>query len=64
MLLQSDKIITSNPYLSINFIKPEIFYIDLEPFLLAINLDVMSSFNIFISLIYIFRCKDITILNQ
>ena len=31
----------------------------LSPFLLAINLDVMTSSNIFNSLIYVFKCKSI-----
>ena len=38
--------------------------IGLESFLLAINLDAMSSSNIFSSLIFVFRCKCITVLNQ
>ena len=37
--------------------------IGLEPFLLTINLDVMSSFNVFSSLIYVFRYKCFTIFN-
>ena len=41
-----------------------IFYVSLESFLLAINLDVVLSSNVFNSLISIFRCKDITVLNQ
>ena len=40
-----------------------IFCVGLEPFLLAINLDVMSSSNIITSLIYLFRYKGITVLN-
>ena len=36
----------------------------LESFLLAINLDVMSSSNVFRSLIFMFRCKGITVVNQ
>ena len=35
----------------------------LEPFLLIINLNVMSSFTVFSSLIYVLRCKGITDLN-
>ena len=35
-----------------------------EPFLLVINLDVMSSSNVFSNLIYVFKCKGITMLNQ
>ena len=38
--------------------------VGLEPFLLAINLDVVSSSNVFSNLIYVFRCEGITILNQ
>ena len=34
--------------------------VNLEPFLLAINLDVVSSFNIFNNLIYVLRFIDIT----
>ena len=40
-----------------------ISFIDLEPFLLAINLDVVSS-NVFSSLISMFKYKGITVLNQ
>ena len=35
-----------------------------EPFLFAINLDVVLSSNVFSSLIYVFRCKGITVMNQ
>ena len=35
-----------------------------EQFLLAINLDVVSSSNVFSSLISVFRCKGITVMNQ
>ena len=38
--------------------------IGLELFLFAINLDVVSSSNIFNSLIYVFICKCIIVLNQ
>ena len=41
-----------------------IFCVDFELFLFAINLDVVSFSNIFSSLISMFRCKCITILNQ
>ena len=41
-----------------------ICYVNLEPFLLAIDLDVVSSFNVFSSLIYVFKCKGITVINQ
>ena len=38
--------------------------VGLEPFLFAFNLDVMSSTNVFNSLIYVFGYRDITIPNQ
>ena len=38
--------------------------VGLEPFLLAINLDVVSSSNVLSSLIYVFKFKSITVLNQ
>ena len=38
--------------------------VGLEPFVIVINLDAMSFSNVFNSLIYVFRCKGITILNQ
>ena len=38
--------------------------IDLESFLLIINLNIVSSSNVFSSLIYVFRSKGITVLNQ
>ena len=34
-----------------------------EPFMFTINFDAIS-FNVFNSLIYMFRCKDITVMNQ
>ena len=62
VLLRLDREITSNPCLSVCFIGLGILAI--ESFLLAINLDVMSFFSVFSSLIYVFRCKGITILTQ
>ena len=41
-----------------------ISYVGLKLFLLAINLNIVSSSNIFSNLIYVFECKDITVLNQ
>ena len=41
-----------------------IYCVGLKLFLLTINLDVVSSSNIFNSLIYVFKSKDIIILNQ
>ena len=41
-----------------------IYCVGFEPFLLAINLDVVSSSNVFSSLIYVFRYKSIIVLNQ
>ena len=38
-----------------------IFCVELGPFLLTINLDIASSFNIFSSLIFVFKCNGITI---
>ena len=38
--------------------------VDLDPFLFAINLNGMSSFNVFNRLIYMFRYKSITVLDQ
>ena len=38
--------------------------VGLELFLLAINLDVVSFSNVFNNLIYMFGCRDITVLNQ
>ena len=38
--------------------------VGLEPFILAINLDVLSSSNVFSNLIYVFKCKGITVRNQ
>ena len=38
--------------------------VGLESFLLAINLDVVSFSNVFDSLISMFKCKCITVLNQ
>ena len=38
--------------------------VSLEPFLLTLNLDAMSSSNVFSSLIYVFRCKGMTVLNK
>ena len=37
-----------------------ITFVGLDPFLLAINLDIVSSSNVFSTLIYVFRCKDTT----
>ena len=39
-------------------------YVGLELFLLVIKFDVMSFSNIFNSLIFVFKCKGITVLNQ
>ena len=41
-----------------------ISYVGLKPFLLAINLNVVLSSNVFNSLIYVFRCKGIIVMNQ
>ena len=41
-----------------------IICVGLEPFFLAINLNVLSSFNVFSSLISMFIYKIITIMNQ
>ena len=41
-----------------------IYYIGIESFILIINLDVVSSFDVFSSLIYVFRCKGITVINE
>ena len=41
-----------------------ISYVGRKLFLLAINLDVVSSSNVFSSLIYVFKCKGIAVLNQ
>ena len=38
--------------------------VGIEPFLLAINLDVVSSSNVFSNLIFVFICKCIIVLNQ
>ena len=38
--------------------------VGLKLFLLAITLDAMSSFNVFNRLIYVFKCKCITVLKQ
>ena len=32
-------------------------YVDLEPFLFIINLDVVSSSNVFSTLVFVFRCN-------
>ena len=52
VLLQSNREVTSNLCLLVGFIR------------LAINLDAMSLSNIFSSLIFMFRCKGITVLIQ
>ena len=41
-----------------------IICVDFASFLLTISLDVVSSFNVFSSLIYVFECKIIIVLNQ
>ena len=73
-LLRSDKKITLNLYSSICFIRPKIlcilgilglsFCVGLKPFIFDIYLNTMLSFNIFNDLIYIFKNKDINILNK
>ena len=76
-LFRSDREVTSNPCLSVCFIRPEILgifsyfrhiriisYVGLESYFLAINLDATSLYNVFNNLIYVFRCKYITILNE
>ena len=74
VLFQSEKEVTSNSYSLVCFIIPEILGIlcilelslvyVLSRFFLLINLNVVSSSNDFNSLIYVFRYKDIIILNQ
>ena len=73
VLLQSDREVTSNSCSSLYFIRSGILcilgilrlsHVGLEPFLLTINLDVVSSSNVFSSLIFVFRYKDIIVLNQ
>ena len=39
-------------------------YVDFEPFLFVINLDIVSSFTGFSTPIHVFRCNCITVLNE
>ena len=41
-----------------------IICVGFEPFFLTINLDVVSSSNVFSNLIFVFRYKSIVVLNQ
>ena len=66
-LFRSDRKVKSNLCSSICFIRSKILGIlgilglpicvNLELFILSINLDVVSSFNVFSTLIFLFRCN-------